>query len=108
MIQTILLDIKQQRRWVEITFVAHSHPNFTETMDNDVIPDSDIVQDIVKNKGSGMKKSVKSLKDLIHLNGGPTVLNYRFLREFTKGIDPSTTNWSISAINHFKINEPNL
>ena len=62
----------------------------------------------MKNKGTGMKKSAKSLKDLIHINGGPTVLNYRFLREFTKGVDPSTTNWSISAINHFKINDPNL
>ena len=49
--------------------------------------------------------SVKQLQETIESNGGPVVLNYRFLREFTKGIDPSTTHWSISAINHFKLNE---
>ena len=38
-------------------------------------------------------------------HGGPVVLNYRFLREFTKGVDPSTTFWTISAINHFRMND---
>jgi len=96
-------DVKKQRRWVEITFVAHAHPKFNDDLDDAV----HVARNSVYNKGSVVKESVKHIQETIESNGGPVVLNYRFLREFTKGIDPSTTHWSISAINHFKLNEHN-
>ena len=99
-----ILDIKQQRRWVEITFVAHSHPEFDDKFDDKIVS---VVQNSVRHKGSEVKGAVKKLQDLIESNGGPVVLNYRFLREFTKGVDPSSTHWSISAINHFRVNDTN-
>ena len=96
-----VLDVKKQRRWVEITFVAHSHPKFDDTHDDAV----GVVQSAANYRGSVVKESVKRLKETIHSDGGPVVLNYRFLREFSKGVDPSTTHWSISSINHFRMNE---
>ena len=66
-----------------------------------------VVQNQLSHKPSVLKESVKQIQETVESNGGPVVLNYRFLREFTKGIDPSTTHWSISAINHFKLNEHN-
>ena len=86
---------------MEITFVAHAHPKFNDRMDDAI----NVVQNSVNHKGRVVKESVKQLQETIESNGGPVVINYRFLREFTKGIDPSTTHWSISAINHFKLNE---
>ena len=100
----LFVDAKQQRRWVEITFVAHSHPDFNNTLDDDV----SVLQNSVNNKASTVKRSVRKMQDLVESNGGPMILNYRFLREFTKGVDPSSTSWSISAINHFKLNDNNL
>ena len=96
--------MKKQRRWVEITFVAHSHPDFNSKFDEKALS---VVQESVRHKGSVVKASVKKLQDLVESNGGPMVLNYRFLREFTKGVDPSSTHWSISAVNHFRINDIN-
>lgn len=31
------------------------------------------------------------------------VLNYRFIREFTKGVSP---DWTINMLNHYKGNKP--
>jgi len=94
-------DVKKQRRWVEITFVAHSHPKFDDTYDDAV----GVLQSAANYRGSVVKESVKQIKETVESGGGPVVLNYRFLREFSKGVDPSTTHWSISAINHFRMNE---
>ena len=97
----IFLDVKKQRRWVEITFVAHSHPKFDDTHEDAV----GVMQNAANYRGSVVKESVKRIKETVESGGGPVVLNYRFLREFSKGVDPSTTHWSISAINHFRMNE---
>ena len=97
----IFLDVKKQRRWVEITFVAHSHPKFDDTYDDAV----GVLQSAANYRGSVVKESVKQIKETVESGGGPVVLNYRFLREFSKGVDPSTTHWSISSINHFRMNE---
>ena len=78
------LDTEKQKRWVEITYIAHTHPKIPKIED-------------------GIVDQFNALKN--ESQGGPVVLNYRFLREFTKGIDPSTTNWTISAINHFRLND---
>ena len=98
------LDIKQNRRWVEITFVAHSHPESDDKFDEKIVS---VVQENDRHKGSMVKGSVKKLQEIVESIGGPVVLNYRFLREFTKGVDPSSTHWSISAINHFRMNDTN-
>ena len=97
----IFLDVKKQRRWVEITFVAHSHPKFDDTHGDAV----GVLQSAANYRGSVVKESVKQIKETVESGGGPVVLNYRFLREFSKGVHPSTTHWSISAINHFRMNE---
>lgn len=94
-------DVKKQRRWVEITFVAHSHPKFDDTHEDAV----GVMQNAANYRGSVVKESVKRIKETVESGGGPVVLNYRFLREFSKGVDPSTTHWSISSINHFRMNE---
>jgi len=94
-------DVKKQRRWVEITFVAHAHPKFDDTYDDAV----GVLQSAANYRGSVVKESVKRIQETVESGGGPVVLNYRFLREFSKGVDPSTTNWSISAVNHFRMNE---
>lgn len=94
-------DVKKQRRWVEITFVAHSHPKFDDTHGDAV----GVLQSAANYRGSVVKESVKRIKETVESGGGPVVLNYRFLREFSKGVDPSTTHWSISSINHFRMNE---
>jgi len=94
-------DVKKQRRWVEITFVAHAHPKFNDKMDDSKF----VVQNAANYRGSVVKSATDEIRETVESDGGPMVLNYRFLREFTKGIDPSTTQWSISAINHFKLNE---
>ena len=76
---------------MEITYVAHAHPNPT-----------DQITDGISNL---RKEPVETNEEVINSGGGPVVLNYRFLREFTKGLDPSTTQWTISAVNHFRMND---
>ena len=84
----ILADVKKQKRWVEITYVAHTHPQYD---------DMDItIRDSIFNKGTD---------NIFTSDGGPVVLNYRFLREFTKGLDPSSTHWTVSAVNHYRLHE---
>ena len=86
----LLADVKKQKRWVEITYVAHTHPQYD---------DMDItLRDTIFNKETGIHKGFTS-------DGGPVVLNYRFLREFTKGLDPSSTHWTVSAVNHYRLHD---
>ena len=81
----LLADVKKQKRWVEITYVAHTHPKYDD-MDNINVFD-------------------KGPAKIFTSDGGPVVLNYRFLREFTKGLDPSSTHWTVSAINHYRLHD---
>ena len=84
----LLADVKKQKRWVEITYVAHTHSKYE---------DMDItLRDSLFNKGPG---------EIFSSDGGPVVLNYRFLREFTKGLDPSSSHWTVSAVNHYRLHE---
>ena len=74
----------QSIRHVEITWVGHSFPNYIElasTLPNPL----------------ALKMKMDDL-------GGPQILNYRFIKEFTKGVEDS---WSINALNHFFLQNPN-
>ena len=74
----------QSIRHVEITWVGHSFPNYTEAALNSPNPIE-------------LKKKMDEF-------GGPRILNYRFIKEFTKGVEDS---WSINALNHFFLLSPN-
>jgi len=78
---------KTLRRWVEITYVAHASPD---------------------KPMSQMKDWDKPYEEILaefESKGGPVILNYRFIKEFTPG--KGNSSWSINAINHFRANEPN-
>jgi len=70
-------------RQVECTWVAHAFKNYVE-----------ILEDF---NGNPMK--VKEHMDEV---GGPTILNFRFIRDFTKNVEDS---WTVNAMNYFKIVE---
>ena len=73
----IMFDEAVKDRYVEITYVAHSHPD-------------------ARHYSSSLTRTAEEL-----IRSGPVILNYRFLRRYTKGSDPS--DWTVSAINHFSI-----
>ena len=70
---------------VEITFVAHTFPGFKELTSSD----SEI-------------NGVFDVKKYIEDRGGPIVVNYRFIRELTRGVKDS---WTVNAVNHFHLSE---
>ncbi len=54
---------------------------------------------------SSFSKDVNSpseVREELERRGGPIVLNYRFIRDFTKGVEPK---WTINALNHFHMEE---
>jgi len=65
-----------QKRWVEITVIFHVH---RKLMDDD-----------------------GNLSTSAYMHPDFTVCNYRFIRNFTKGVSDS---WTVNVVNHFK---PNL
>lgn len=69
-------------RYVEITYVAHA---------NTLLSSIDDIQ------------GVKHAMDL-HKRSEPMFLNYRFLRRYTRGQDPDSNGWIVSAVNHFNVN----
>ena len=71
-------------RHVEITWVGHSFPNYLEVVEN--------------------CKNPLEIKNHMDQEGGPRILNYRFIKDFTKGVE---NTWSINALNHFLILSPN-
>ncbi len=73
---------KPQVRHVEITYTAHYVKNYL---------------DIVKSSTSPTE-----LKNMVEAAGGPIVVNYRFIREYTKGVEDS---WTLNALNHFYLKE---
>ena len=70
---------------MEITWVGHSFPNYSE---------------LVSRLGNPLE-----IKKYMDQHGGPMGLNYRFIKEFTKGVEDS---WSINAVNHFLFLSPNV
>lgn len=72
----------KQTRHVEITFVGHSRRG--------------MVDDVMEAE-SALELNKKLAKDL-RSGPGPMILNYRFIREFTRGVEDS---WTINALNHF-------
>ena len=75
----------QSTRHVEITWVGHSFPNYSEVVERSLNP--------------------LEIKNFMDQQGGPMILNYRFIKDFTKGVEDS---WSINALNHFFILSPNV
>eukprot|EP00092_Neocalanus_flemingeri_P011678 GFUD01012588.1.p1 GENE.GFUD01012588.1~~GFUD01012588.1.p1 ORF type:complete len:228 (+),score=50.49 GFUD01012588.1:32-715(+) len=73
-------------RHVEITWVGHHFPNH---------------HDVIEECG-GNPMEVKRFMDE---NGGPQILNYRFIKDFTKDIEDS---WTINALNHYMILDPDM
>ena len=71
-------------RHVEIMWVGHSFPNYV---------------DIV-----AKHKNPLEVKKHMDARGGPMVLNYRFIKDFTSDVEDT---WRINALNHFFINNPN-
>ena len=88
----LLADVKKQKRWVEITYVAHTHPKYDDR-------DTPLRDNLFNKFGEARPAEIFTSE------GGPVVLNYRFLREFTKGLDPSSTHWTVSAINHYRLHD---
>ena len=74
----------QSTRHVEITWVGHSVPNYPYIVAN--------------------LKSPTEIKNHVMERGGPLVLNFRFIKDFTKGVEDS---WTINALNYFYANHPN-
>ena len=74
----------QSNRWVEITWAGHSFPNYADVVSELMLP--------------------LDIKKHMDESGGPLVMNYRFIKDFTKGVDDS---WTINAINYFHLNYPN-
>ena len=71
-------------RHVEITWVGHTFPDYLGVVE----------------ECGGNPVSVKRYMDE---RGGPQILNYRFIREFTKGVED---DWTINALNHWLIMDP--
>jgi hypothetical protein len=68
-------------RQVECTWVAHAFRNY-----NDILEEMN---------GNPMK-----IKEVMDAEGGPTVMNFRFIRDFTKNVEDS---WTVNALNYYKI-----
>ena len=67
-------------RHVECTWVGHSFPDYYQAVE--------------QFKGDPIK-----IKRHLEECGGPMIMNYRFIRDYTKGVEDA---WTINAVNHFK------
>ncbi len=72
----------QHTRHVEISMVGHSFPHFDDMVNGE--------------------RLIRDVKDKLDKAGGPVIVNYRFIRDFTKGVED---DWTISALNHFILEE---
>jgi len=73
-------------RHVEITWVGHHFPDYQSVIET----------------CDGNPMEVKKYMDQ---HGGPQILNYRFIRDYTKGVEDS---WTINALNHYMLLDPDL
>jgi len=76
----------EHTRHVEITFVCHSHPVFSEAAEDD----------------GERYRNYAEIKAEIDNRGGPIVSNYRFIRDMTKGVEDQ---WTVNVVNHFLLQE---
>ena len=73
-------------RHAEITWVGQTFPDFKGVVEK---CNGDYVE----------------VKKFIDEHGGPQFLNYRFIREYTMGVEDS---WTINAFNHYMLLDPDL
>ena len=78
----IMFDDEKQTRHVEITYTAHYLPELEQIAEN--------------------TENFKDLTEVVHKGAGPIVLTYRFIRNYTKGVEDS---WTINALNHACLKE---
>ncbi|KAK8758254.1 hypothetical protein V5799_004114 [Amblyomma americanum] len=74
----IIMDDNSDQRFVEATVVYHYVPGLEELRRNAAV----------------MNETVQQLQDKVH------VANYRFIRDYTKGME---SDWTINQLNHFKL-----
>ena len=78
-------EMNNSNRYVEITWCGHSFPDYVDVV--------------------ARLKNPLDVKRHMDEHGGPMVLNYRFIKNFTKGVEDS---WSVNALNQFFLMEPNF
>jgi len=83
----ILMDDEPDRegnygRSVECTWVGHAYKDYVDL--------------VLENNSNPMR-----IKDVLEENGGPTILNFRFIRGYTKGKEEDS--WTINALNYYKL-----
>lgn len=103
----------KQIRLVEITYVAHTLKNYLSIVSEGKSPSE--FEKFVREKGgefsgynfvSCLFLPRRCLNRTIHCQRyffhgvGPIILNYRFIRDYTSGVEDS---WTINAINHFPL-----
>jgi len=83
----------QHIRHVEITWVGKVFPNHQHFIDEQM-------KKAMMTGTPSISQSVRGIKNEIEERGGPLIVNYRFIRDFTKGVEDS---WTINAANHFRV-----
>ena len=83
------IEENKHTRHVEITWVAHALSKEVE----DAMTEHSL--EVLR-----PKESCEKLQEVLDETGGSTILNYRFIREYTKGVEDS---WTVNAVNHFKL-----
>lgn len=70
-------------RQVECTWVAHAFKNYMDLA--------------LEYNGNPMQ-----LKEVMDARGGPTIINLRFIRDFSKNVEDS---WTVNGLNYYKLME---
>jgi len=70
-------------RQVECTWVAHAFKNYEDLAD--------------EYNGNPMR-----LKEVMDASGGPTIINLRFIRDFSKNVEDS---WTVNGLNFYKLKD---
>lgn len=83
------IEENKHTRHVEITWVAHAMSKEVE----DAMTEHSM--EVLR-----PKESCEKLQEVLDETGGSIILNYRFIREYTKGVEDS---WTVNAVNHFKL-----
>ncbi|CAN8028894.1 unnamed protein product [Ixodes persulcatus] len=77
----IIMDDRNDQRFVEATVVYHYMPGLERIRQSPSLPD----------------ETMEQVRSRVH------VANYRFIREYTKGVQG---DWTINQLNHFKLGPP--
>ena len=83
------MEENKHTRHVEITWVAHAMSKEAEEAM------TEHSMEVLR-----PNETFSKMKEVLEDTGGSTILNYRFIREYTKGVEDS---WTVNAVNHFKI-----